>query len=122
MGGSQSSENAGKTKLNSKTKQWLESEIRTHQIVVFVKPNCPFCARVKKLFGDLSAPIHIIDITKREDMKQIQDCLQEATGTRTVSLRHLTTNIHTSSLDFVDFSARSIASTRVCVLLLALNL
>ena len=84
MGGSQSSENAGKTKLNSKTKQWLESEIRTHQIVVFVKPNCPFCARVKKLFGDLSAPIHIIDLTKREDMKQIQDCLQEATGTRTV--------------------------------------
>ena len=70
--------------VKSDTKDFVDRSIKEDKIVVFIKPTCPFCARIKKLFGDLGAPICIVDITKRQDTSAIQDYLQYKTGGRTV--------------------------------------
>ena len=70
--------------VKSDTKDFVDKSIKEDKIVVFIKPTCPFCARIKKLFGDLGAPICIVDITKRQDTSAIQDYLQYKTGGRTV--------------------------------------
>lgn len=71
----------------TKALDFVNSAIRENKVVVFLKPNCPFCARVKKLFGDVGVPIYLVDITRREDMLDVQRCLEEKTGARTVSMR-----------------------------------
>ena len=81
MGGSSSKEDGG---VKANTKEFVEKSIKDDKVVVFIKPTCPFCARIKKLFGDLGAPIHIVDITKRQDTSEIQDYLQYKCGARTV--------------------------------------
>ena len=72
---------------SSGTMEFVNSTIRDNKVVVFLKPNCPFCVRVKKLFGDVGVPIFVVDITRREDMSDIQSCLEEKTGARSVSVR-----------------------------------
>ena len=69
---------------SSGTMEFVNSAIRDNKVVVFLKPNCPFCVRVKKLFGDVGVPIFVVDITRREDMSDIQSCLEEKTGARSV--------------------------------------
>ena len=78
MGGNQSSSTPGSTK------QFVEKTISEHAVVVFSKSTCPYCARVKKLFGDVRADIYLIEINKRNDMSALQDELNRITGARTV--------------------------------------
>lgn len=82
MGGSQSSS----TPAGGDAKSFIEKTISEHTVVVFSKSTCPYCARVKKLFGDVRADIYLIEINKRDDMSALQDALQRMTGARTVNL------------------------------------
>ena len=80
MGGSQSSS----TPAGGGAKSFIEKTMSEHAVVVFSKSTCPYCARVKKLFGDVRADIYLIEINKRDDMSALQDALQQITGARTV--------------------------------------
>ena len=80
MGGNQSASSGG----NKDAKQFIEKTVSEHTVVVFSKSTCPYCARVKKLFGDIRADIFLIELNKRSDMNILQDELQRITGARTV--------------------------------------
>ena len=82
MGGNQSSSPSS----GGETKQFIEKTISEHTVVVFSKSTCPYCARVKKLFGDVRADIFLVEINKRDDMSALQDELNRITGARTVNL------------------------------------
>ena len=78
MGGNHSSS------APSSGKSYIEKTISEHSVVVFSKSTCPYCARVKKLFGDVRADIFLVEINKRNDMSTLQDELSRITGARTV--------------------------------------
>ena len=69
---------------NQDAKQFIEKTVSDHAVVVFSKATCPYCVRVKKLFGDVRADIHVIELNKRSDMSVLQDELLRITGARTV--------------------------------------
>nr|QZX63217.1 2 glutaredoxin 5-like protein 2 [Halisarca dujardinii] len=83
MGGSSSKAEA-RSVIKQSPQEFVEASVVLDKVVVFIKPSCPYCARVKKLFGDLGARIFVVDIDKRPDMAGIQEYLQEKTGARTV--------------------------------------
>jgi len=66
-------------------KKFIEKTVSEHAVVVFSKSTCPYCVRVKKLFGDVRADIFLVEINKRNDMSALQDELNRLTGVRTVS-------------------------------------
>ena len=80
MGGSQSSAASG----NADAKSFIEKTVSEHAVVLFSKSTCPYCVRVKKLFGDVRADIFLVEINKRNDMSALQDELNRITGARTV--------------------------------------
>lgn len=65
-------------------KRFIEKAVSEHAVVVFSKSTCPYCVRVKKLFGDVRADIFLVEINKRNDMSALQDELNRITGARTV--------------------------------------
>lgn len=79
MGGKQSSSAAG-----GDAKAFIERTVSEHAVVVFSKSTCPYCVRVKKLFGDVRANIFLVELNKRDDMSVLQDELNRITGARTV--------------------------------------
>ena len=81
MGGNQSSS----APSSGNAKSYIENTISEHPVVVFSKSTCPYCARVKKLFGDVRADIFLVEINKRNDMSALQDELSRITGARTVT-------------------------------------
>lgn len=80
MGGSQSSHGSD----GGDAKNFIEKTISEHKVVVFSKSTCPYCVRVKKLFGDIRADIFLVELNKRNDMSALQDELNRITGARTV--------------------------------------
>ena len=80
MGGNQSASGGS----NQDAKQFIQKTISEHAVVVFSKATCPYCVRVKKLFGDVRADIFLIELNKRSDMSVLQDELLQITGARTV--------------------------------------
>lgn len=80
MGGKQSSP----ASVNEDAKSFIEKTVSEHPVVLFSKSTCPYCVRVKKLFGDVRADIFLVEINKRSDMSALQDELNRITGARTV--------------------------------------
>lgn len=67
------------------TAKRVRNLIDTHAIMIFSKSYCPFCKKVKKLFGEeLNVPYHAIELDHDPHGSDIQDHLKELTGQKTV--------------------------------------
>ncbi|KAM4875914.1 glutaredoxin-1 [Thomomys bottae] len=67
--------------------QFVNSKIHPGKVVVFMKPNCPFCRKTKEILYQLpfkQGLLEFVDITTTSNMSEIQDYLQQLTGARTV--------------------------------------
>jgi len=62
----------------------FQATIGAHDVVVFSKTTCPFCARVKSLFEDLDVNPHVIEFDKIPNGGQLQSDLAAYSGQRTV--------------------------------------
>mmetsp|Transcript_3784 Transcript_3784/g.7532 ORF Transcript_3784/g.7532 Transcript_3784/m.7532 type:complete len:113 (-) Transcript_3784:395-733(-) len=68
------------------TKAFIESEVNSHQVVIFSKTYCGFCTRTKNLFsnGELSNDVKIHELDRMPDGSSIQQTLASMTGQQTV--------------------------------------
>lgn len=55
-----------------------------NKVVVYSKSYCPYCARVKGLFGKLNVDYKLVELDEIADGGEIQAALSEVTGVRTV--------------------------------------
>ncbi|KAF7696726.1 glutaredoxin-1 [Silurus meridionalis] len=66
---------------------FVQAQIKGDQVVVFLKPSCPYCVLAKDVLSKYSfksGHLNFVDISGRDDMGAIQDYLQNITGARTV--------------------------------------
>ncbi|XP_043756588.1 glutaredoxin-1-like [Cervus elaphus] len=66
---------------------FMNSNIQSGKVVVFIKPTCPYSRRTQELLSQLSFKqglLGFFDITDNGDTNEIQDYLQQLTGARTV--------------------------------------
>ncbi|XP_073727519.1 glutaredoxin-1 [Misgurnus anguillicaudatus] len=67
--------------------EFVKAQIKGDKVVVFLKPSCPYCVLAKNVLSKYKfkdGRLDFIDISGRDDMGNIQDCLQQITGGRTV--------------------------------------
>ncbi|XP_072166669.1 uncharacterized protein [Diadema setosum] len=65
--------------------KFVEAEIRDNKVVVFSKTYCPFCTMAKTALKDAGLENYkLIELDSHSMGAQIQDCLNEITGARTV--------------------------------------
>ncbi|XP_025722592.1 glutaredoxin-1 [Callorhinus ursinus] len=67
--------------------EFVNSKIQPRKVVVFIKPNCPYCRRTQELLSELpfkQGVLEFVDITATSDTSKIQDYLETLTGARTV--------------------------------------
>lgn len=60
--GASSSSSSPRPKPTETIEQYVNNLLDTHKVVVFSKSTCPFCAKVKDLFGSLNEPIVAIEL------------------------------------------------------------
>eukprot|EP00475_Leptophrys_vorax_P041910 TRINITY_DN79017_c0_g1_i1.p2 TRINITY_DN79017_c0_g1~~TRINITY_DN79017_c0_g1_i1.p2 ORF type:complete len:154 (-),score=14.56 TRINITY_DN79017_c0_g1_i1:191-586(-) len=65
-------------------KEFVQSTIKSHPIVIFSKSYCPYCRRAKATFQQLNVSPHVIELDHRDDGHVIQDILLDLVGRRTV--------------------------------------
>lgn len=60
--------------------------VAAHDVMVFSKSTCPFCALAKQTLGAHGAgvPFHAVELNEREDGQALQEALLDETGQRTV--------------------------------------
>jgi len=63
---------------------WFQVTIGAHDIVVFSKTTCPYCARVKGVFEELDATAHVVELNTLPNGGQLQAALAALSGQRTV--------------------------------------
>lgn len=68
----------------SRVSDVVKDAISSHEVLVFSKSYCPYCAKTKSLFSQLELKAHVIELDEREDGAAIQQALLEITGQRTV--------------------------------------
>ncbi|GKY90684.1 glutaredoxin [Mayamaea pseudoterrestris] len=69
----------------SDLKQFIESENSKHQVVVWSKSSCGYCARTNQLFQSMpNVDLVIHQLDQRSDGSQIQAVLQQMTKQGTV--------------------------------------
>ncbi|XP_043292020.1 glutaredoxin-1-like [Cervus canadensis] len=71
----------------SMAQTFMNSNIQSGKVVVFIKPTCPYSRRTQELLSQLSFKqglLGFFDITDNGDTNEIQDYLQQLTGARTV--------------------------------------
>jgi len=83
MGSGQS----GSAASSPDAKAFIDGELGKHQVVVFSKSYCPYCAKTKSLFGqsefkDIDVATYELD--QRGDGAAIQATLLDMSGQRTV--------------------------------------
>eukprot|EP00522_Entomoneis_paludosa_P008333 CAMPEP_0172457032 /NCGR_PEP_ID=MMETSP1065-20121228/19522_1 /TAXON_ID=265537 /ORGANISM="Amphiprora paludosa, Strain CCMP125" /LENGTH=119 /DNA_ID=CAMNT_0013210479 /DNA_START=17 /DNA_END=376 /DNA_ORIENTATION=+ len=83
MGNSSSSSTPA---ASSAATTFIDSKVAAHQVVVFSKTYCGYCARTKSLFSGLeqAKDVHVIELDRRSDGDDIQNALVTKTGQRTV--------------------------------------
>ena len=71
---------------SSTIQELIQNEIDNHQVVVFSKSRCPFCAMTKQLFRETLGveDFKVIELDLRPDGGDIQKELAQMTGQRTV--------------------------------------
>uniref|UniRef100_V9KMF8 thioredoxin-disulfide reductase (NADPH) n=1 Tax=Callorhinchus milii TaxID=7868 RepID=V9KMF8_CALMI len=62
----------------------VQELINTHYVLIFSKTMCPFCVKVKELFGSLEVNFHAVELDVLEDGAVMQAMLLELTGQNTV--------------------------------------
>lgn len=72
------------TTLLASPSEFINTEIASHDVVVFSKSTCPFCAKTKALFEDMNIDATIHELNKMEDGPDVQQALLDLTGQRTV--------------------------------------
>ncbi|XP_043292026.1 glutaredoxin-1-like [Cervus elaphus] len=66
---------------------FVNSNIQSGKVVVFIKPTCPYSRRTQELLSQLpfkQGHLEFVNITANGDTNEIQDYLQQLTGARTV--------------------------------------
>ena len=64
--------------------EFVKSEIRSSDVVVFSKSYCPYCTTTKKLFSSMNIEAKVIELNKIDNGAKIQSALLEISGQRTV--------------------------------------
>lgn len=95
-----------KPAANETVETFVDNLIKNNKVVIFSKETCPFCVKVKELFGSLNENYVAIEVDKLNEGAGIRDYLFEKTGQKTfpnvyVKGKHLggsdsTLNAHTS--------------------------
>lgn len=62
----------------------IKAKNAEHSVVVYSKTYCPFCTQVKGLFGSINVEPYVIELDQVHEERELQACLQELTGQRTV--------------------------------------
>ncbi|KAM9756809.1 glutaredoxin-1-like [Dama dama] len=66
---------------------FVNSNIQSGKVVVFIKPTCPYGRRTQELLSQLpfkQGHLEFVNITANGDTNEIQDYLQQLTGARMV--------------------------------------
>ncbi|EAN33564.1 glutaredoxin 11E [Theileria parva strain Muguga] len=73
-------------KMAEKTpKDWVDSLVKKHKVVVFSKSYCPYCTRAKDALKKLNLhDLHVEELDSNPNMDQVQDYLNQLTGARSV--------------------------------------
>jgi len=64
--------------------QAIQQATASNKVVIYSKSRCPYCAKTKQLFDDMSQPYSAIELDEREDGDQLQTALFTMTQQRTV--------------------------------------
>uniref|UniRef100_UPI00398F3399 thioredoxin reductase 3 n=1 Tax=Pristiophorus japonicus TaxID=55135 RepID=UPI00398F3399 len=72
------------TGSSSELKVRIQRLIDSNMVMVFSKSFCPYCKKVKELFGDLKVDIHIVELDLIDGGTEMQDALHEMSGQKTV--------------------------------------
>ena len=72
-----------KTEMSA-AKQFVQSTIAAHKVVVFSKTFCPYCTKAKTALTGVGASFHLVELDHRNDGDELQNVLQEMTGARSV--------------------------------------
>lgn len=56
--------------------------MENENIVIYIKPTCPFCAKAKALFHEKGVAYEEIDISNKNDLRQ--EMIEKANGRTTV--------------------------------------
>ncbi|KAI0214950.1 Thioredoxin reductase 3 [Lamellibrachia satsuma] len=62
----------------------VEEYIDSNKVVIFSKSTCPYCVKVKNLFGQLGVEFCVVELNQIENGPALQDALEELSGQRTV--------------------------------------
>ena len=62
----------------------LRDIVVKHNVVIFSKPQCPYCVRAKQLFDELNVNFVEIDLETIENSEQLTTQLRAHTGWKTV--------------------------------------
>lgn len=65
-------------------KSMIETSIKSNTVMMFSKSYCPFCKKIKELFGSLGVVYHALEIDLEANGAEIQSTLFEMSGQRTV--------------------------------------
>nr|CDS28164.1 glutaredoxin 1 [Hymenolepis microstoma] len=81
--------NLFKSGRSSDVENFVQEQIKSAHVVMFVKKTCPYCTNAMEILRSQYGPnftendVHVIDIAKRDDRDAIQDYLNKITGART---------------------------------------
>ena len=68
----------------STAKQFVQSTIAAHKVVVWSKTYCPYCTKAKSALASVGASFHLVELDHRNDGDELQNVLLEMTGARSV--------------------------------------
>ena len=68
----------------SNTEATLDRLISDNPIVVFTKPDCPYCIKSKDLLRSLSQKVAVVEVEERQDGKEMIKLLVKRTGLKTL--------------------------------------
>ncbi|ORZ00027.1 glutaredoxin-1 [Lobosporangium transversale] len=70
--------------MESTLKAEIDNIINSHDVVMFSKSYCPYCAKAKALLAQHGVKVFIMELDDVENGAAIQAYLKELTGQRTV--------------------------------------
>ncbi|BEJ12143.1 hypothetical protein CspHIS471_0206030 [Cutaneotrichosporon sp. HIS471] len=65
-------------------KDFVEKEIKAHDVLVFSKSYCPYCRSAKNVLHQYTDAMKVYELDEMDDGADIQAYLAEKTGQRTV--------------------------------------
>lgn len=65
-------------------KEIVQEYIDNNKVVIFSKSTCPYCVKVKNLFGQLGVEFTVVELNQIENGAALQDALQEISKQSTV--------------------------------------